>query len=94
MTAVIYIDPAAIHPVVDGEWHRARLTGIPKPGQGITMLCGVTAAASFQPLSERRTHGIPRQCGRCDAIYRRERGIPQQHTRQRRPHGETRHSGR
>lgn len=82
MSAVIYIDPAGIHPVVDGEWHRTRLTGIPQPGQGITMLCGVSAAAEFEPLDQRRTHGTPTQCPRCDAIYRRQLGIPQQHTRQ------------
>jgi hypothetical protein len=82
MTAAIYIDPAAIRPVVDGEWHRTRLTGVPKSGQGITMLCGVTAAAEFLPHEKRRDHGIPTQCSRCDAIYRQENGIPQQHTRQ------------
>ncbi|WP_284746463.1 hypothetical protein [Amycolatopsis sp. RTGN1] len=82
MSAVIYIDFEAIHPVIDGEWHRTRLTGIPKPGQGITMLCGATAAAAFQPLNQRRDHGSPTEYPRCDSIYRRERGIPQQHTRQ------------
>lgn len=81
VTAVIYIDPQAIHPVIDGEWHRARLSAIPKPGQGITMLCGATAAAAFQPLNERRAHGAPTACARCDSIYRREHGIPQQETR-------------
>ncbi len=82
MTATIYLDPAAIHPVVDGEWHRTRLTGIPKPGQAVTMLCGLVAAATFMPLSERRTHGVPIQCDRCDAIYRRQLGIPPQSARQ------------
>ncbi|MEQ0564725.1 zinc finger protein [Amycolatopsis sp. NEAU-NG30] len=82
MTAVIYIDFEAIHPVIDGEWHRTRLTGIPKPGQGITMLCGATATAVFQPLNRRRDRGVATACPQCDAIYRRERGIPQQSTRQ------------
>lgn len=77
MTAVIYIDPQAIHPVVDGVWHRTRLLRFPEPGQGITMLCGVTASATFEPLSQRRTHGIPTECPDCDQIYRREHHIPQ-----------------
>ncbi|WP_167441485.1 hypothetical protein [Amycolatopsis vastitatis] len=79
MTAVIYIDPAAIHPVINGVWHRARLRGIPAPGQGITMLCGASAAASFEPSTQR---GVPTMCPRCDSVYRREHNIPQQHTRQ------------
>lgn len=53
--AVIYIDPLAIHPVIDGEWHRTRLAEIPQPGQAITMLC--------------------------DAVCRREQGIPPQQDR-------------
>lgn len=81
MSAVIYIDPAAIHPVIGSEWHRTRLLGIPEPGQGITMLCGASAAASFEPLGNRRARGVPTACPRCDAIYRRELGIPQQNTR-------------
>ncbi|WP_370963543.1 hypothetical protein [Amycolatopsis sp. cg9] len=80
--AVIYIDPEGIHPIVDGEWHRARLTGIPQAGQSVMMLCGVTASATFRPLDQRRDHGVPTACSRCDSIHRRERGIPQQHTRQ------------
>jgi hypothetical protein len=75
VAAVIHIDPEAIHPVVEGEWHRTRVTGIPAPGQGITMLCGLAAVAEFRPLSDRRAHGVPHQCSRCEAIYRRERGI-------------------
>ncbi|WP_290057440.1 hypothetical protein [Amycolatopsis solani] len=82
LDAVIHIDPKAIHPVVDGEWHRARLPGIPQAGQGITMLCGLTASARFQPLDQRRDRGVPTACPRCDSIYRREHGIPQQDTRQ------------
>jgi hypothetical protein len=82
MSAVIYIDFEAIHPVINGEWHRTRLTGIPQPGQGITMFCGATAPATFLPREQRRDHGAPTACPRCDSIYRRERGIPQQHTRQ------------
>jgi len=85
VSAMIYIDPAAIHPVIDGEWHRTRLTGIPQPGQGVTMLCGVTASAEFEPVEQRRTHGVPRQCPRCDLIYRREHGIPTPQDRLRRP---------
>lgn len=84
MSAVIYIDPSAIHPVINGEWHRTRLLGIPEPGQGITMLCGAAASAAFLPLNQRRDHGVPTACPRCDSIYRREHGIPQQSARQRR----------
>ena len=83
MSAVIYIDPAAIRPVVDGEWHRTRLTGIPTQGQGVPMLCGITATAEFEPLDKRRAH-VPRQCARCDLIYRREHHIPSQQDRLRR----------
>ncbi|WP_439381591.1 hypothetical protein [Amycolatopsis lexingtonensis] len=74
--AVIYIDPLMIHPVVEGVWHHARLQGIPDPGEAITMLCGVTGVAAFLPLSQRRHRTIPRQCERCDAIIRQQRGIP------------------
>jgi hypothetical protein len=84
MNAVIYIDPAAIQPVIDGEGHRTRLTGIPGPGQNVTMLCGLTAAATFEPLDRRHTHGAPTQCAHCDLRYRREHGIPPQQDRLRR----------
>ncbi len=84
MSAVIYLDPGGLHPVVNGYWHRTRLTRIPEPGQDITMLCGVTAPAEFQSLADRRAHGVPRMCPQCDAIYRRERGIPLQQDRLRR----------
>ncbi|MGW4485133.1 hypothetical protein ACWEOE_15000 [Amycolatopsis sp. NPDC004368] len=76
MTALIYIDPQAIHPVVDGEWHRTRLTGVPEPGQGITMLCGVTGSAAFEPLNQRTAHGIPKTCFYCEAAFMREHGMP------------------
>ncbi|WP_329068973.1 hypothetical protein [Amycolatopsis sp. NBC_01480] len=76
MTALIYIDPLAIHPVIDGTWHRARLTAIPEPGQGITMLCGATGAAAFEPLERRRDHGAPTTCFECEAVYMREHGMP------------------
>ena len=76
MTAAIYIDPLTILPVIEGEWHRTRLTKIPTPGQVITMLCGASGAAVFELSDERRRREIHRQCERCDVIYRRERGIP------------------
>ncbi|GHG08853.1 MULTISPECIES: hypothetical protein [Amycolatopsis] len=76
MTAAIYIDPLVIQPVIDGEWHRVRLTEIPTPGQVITMLCGAFGAAEFHLSDERRRHQIPRQCESCDVIDRRQRGIP------------------
>lgn len=76
MTAAIYIDPLTILPVIEGEWHRTDLTKIPAPGQVITMRCGASGAAAFELSDERRRRQIPRQCERCDAIYRREQGIP------------------
>jgi hypothetical protein len=79
--AVIYIDPLMIHPVLEGVWHHAHLAEIPDPGEAITMLCGATGVASFLPLSQRRHRATPRQCDRCDAIVRRQRGIPLQHKR-------------
>jgi hypothetical protein len=75
MSAVIHIDPEAIHPVIDGWWHRTRLTGIPTSGEPIIMMCGVQGVATFQTLSERRERGVPRQCPRCEGIYRHECGI-------------------
>lgn len=47
------------------------------------MLCGITATAEFEPLDKRRAH-VPRQCARCDLIYRREHHIPSQQDRLRR----------
>jgi hypothetical protein len=76
VTALIYIDPQAIHPVIDDEWHRARLGAIPAPGQGITMMCGATGAAAFEPLERRRDRGAPKTCFYCEAIYMREHGMP------------------
>ncbi|MEV8615707.1 hypothetical protein AB0383_48780 [Amycolatopsis sp. NPDC051373] len=81
MTALIYIDPQAIHPVIDGVWHRTSLSAIPAPGEGITMLCGETAAAEFEPLQQRTARGVPTQCPYCDVAYRRALGwtIPPGH---------------
>lgn len=81
MPSVIYIDPAAILPVIGKVWHRTRLSGIPAPGQGITMLCGETAIAAFEVLDQRRVHGAPTQCPFCDVVYRRSLGwaIPERH---------------
>lgn len=74
MGAVIYVDPQAVHPVINGEWHR--LAEVLEPGQMFTTLCGISDTATFEPLTARRKHGIPRQCDGCDAVYRRDRGIP------------------
>ncbi len=74
MTALIYLDAQTVHPVINGEWHR--LAGALEPAEGITTLCGITDTPMFMPLSERRTHCIPRQCDACDTIYRRGHGIP------------------
>ncbi len=74
MSAVIYVDPQSVHPVINDEWHR--LNGVVGPDQTFTTLCGITDTATFLPLSERRTCGVPQQCDSCDVIYRRGRGIP------------------
>lgn len=81
MTAVIYIDPRAIHPVFDGAWHRTGLASIPAPGEDITMLCGETATAEFEPLAERTKRNVPTECAYCDVAYRRALGwsIPPSH---------------
>jgi hypothetical protein len=76
VTALIYIDPETIQPVIDGEWHRARLNVIPEPGQQITMLCGKTGAAAFEPVAHRRDHGAPKTCFECEAAFMREQGMP------------------
>ncbi|MET9267007.1 hypothetical protein [Amycolatopsis sp. NPDC004079] len=80
-SALIYINPQAIHPVVDGVWHWTRLSAIPAPGEIVTMLCGVTAEAAFVPLQDRCTRGAPTQCPYCDVAYRRSLGwhIPARH---------------
>ncbi|MFD9890723.1 zinc finger protein [Amycolatopsis sp. NPDC059027] len=75
MSALIYLNLDAVHPVIDGRWHRARLTSVPRPGEQITMLCGVTADAEFEGPREHEVHGVPKQCWDCDLVYRREHGI-------------------
>lgn len=77
--AVIYIDPQAVRPVINGEWHR--LAGLLEPGQTLKTLCGLAATATFMPLSERRARGSPRQCETCDVVYRQDHGIPLQQDR-------------
>ncbi|WP_020646600.1 zinc finger protein [Amycolatopsis balhimycina] len=79
MTALIYLDAQTVHPVIDGEWHR--LAGALEAAEVITTLCGITDTPVFMPLSERRNHGIPRQCDACDTIYRRRQGIPSRRDR-------------
>lgn len=76
MTALIYIDTESMHPVINGVWHRGRFTSVPEPGQLITMLCGVTAAAAFEPLAHRQDHGAPKTCFDCEAAVMREQGMP------------------
>ncbi|MFD9890417.1 zinc finger protein [Amycolatopsis sp. NPDC059027] len=75
MNALIYVNLDAVHPVVDGIWHRARFSHVPRPGEAITMLCGVSVVAEFDQGCQRDTHGVPRQCWDCDLVYRREHGI-------------------
>ncbi|MBB4689688.1 hypothetical protein [Amycolatopsis jiangsuensis] len=81
MTAFIYLDAAAMRPVIGGVWHLTRLSAIPAPGGVITMLCNKTAASAFGTLSERSAHGVPTQCLYCDFEYRRIHGyeIPPNH---------------
>lgn len=77
MTALIYLDQQTVHPIINGEWHR--FAGALEPADVITTLCGISDTPMFMPLSERRSHGIPRQCDVCDvcdAIYRRDHDIP------------------
>ncbi|MFE0026863.1 hypothetical protein [Amycolatopsis sp. NPDC059021] len=75
MGAVIYVDTAAIHPVVDGVWHHTRLTGVPAPGEAVTMLCGIAAPAEFERSDLRDGHGVPHMCWSCDLVYRREHDL-------------------
>ncbi len=79
MAALIYLDTQTVHPVINGKWHR--LAGALEPAEAITTLCGITDTPMFMPLSERRSHGIPRQCDECDTIYRRGHGIPSRRDR-------------
>ncbi|MFF0144656.1 hypothetical protein ATK36_3163 [Amycolatopsis sulphurea] len=74
MTALIYVDPEAIRPVIDGVWHMTELSAVPAPGDEIAMLCGVTAPAAFVPPSGPTNHAVPTQCSYCDVEYRRARG--------------------
>lgn len=82
MAALIYVDLANVHPVIDGVWHRASLLAMPDPGQGITMLCGVTATAEYERLDNRNRARPPTCCWDCDAKYRRIQGIPHRSTGQ------------
>lgn len=75
MSAVIHIDPEAIHPVIDGLWHRTRVRGIPEPGEPLLMLCGAQGVAVFDVLAKRRERGVPHMCLNCDAVYRREHNV-------------------
>ncbi|WP_116205442.1 hypothetical protein [Amycolatopsis circi] len=72
---MIYLDPAALLPVIGNVWHRARLAQVPAPGQAITMLCGQTAETAFETLARRSSHGASTQCPDCDLVYRREQGL-------------------
>ena len=78
MDALIYLDLEALHPVVDGKWHRVDLHRVPMPGEKITMLCGVKATAEFVDLVRRRDYP-PQQCWDCDGVYRLRKGIAPPH---------------
>lgn len=81
MTALIYVDLDLVHPVVNGEWHRARFQNMPQSGQPITMLCGLVAAAEYERSDNRLRDRPPTCCWSCDDEYRRQRGIPGQASR-------------
>lgn len=71
--ATIFVDLEAIHPVVDGVWHRGRFTHVPRPGEEIELLCGMTSEAGFKSLA---TRGVVQTCWSCDLVYRRDKRIP------------------
>ncbi len=76
MTATVYLDPARIQPVIDGEWHR--VTSIPVPGEEITVLCGARATVTFDVWAHRNDGHVATMCAGCDRVYRRALGIPAQ----------------
>ena len=68
------VNLAAVHPVSGGRWHRVdRLQRLPKPGELLTMMCGVTEEAEFVDKDEQAT---PQTCWLCDLVYRRQQGVP------------------
>lgn len=71
--AVIFVDLEAIHPVVDGVWHRGRFTHVPRSGEEIHFLCGLTSKAGFKALA---TRGVVTTCWECDYEYCRAKRIP------------------
>lgn len=76
MTATIYVDLDTVHPVINGEWHRARLQNMPQSGDPITMLCGLVATAEYE-RRDNRPQGRPQTCcSACDREYRLQHGIP------------------
>ncbi|MFD9963097.1 hypothetical protein [Amycolatopsis sp. NPDC058986] len=75
MTALIYVDLAHLHPIVDGVWHRAWLGHLPVPGEVVVMLCDVQAPAAYDDYGRRDTHSVARQCWRCEEVYRAEMGF-------------------
>ncbi|GAA4532351.1 hypothetical protein [Amycolatopsis samaneae] len=74
MSAVIYVDLAHLHPIVDGVWHRAWLDHLPAPGEGVAMLCGLVATAEYHDRGQRDAHGVPAQCWSCEREYREAMG--------------------
>lgn len=76
MTALIYVDLDVVHPVVDGEWHRARFQNMPQSGEPVTMLCGLTAVVEYERSDNRRRERPPTCCWACDRAYRHLHGIP------------------
>lgn len=76
MTALIYVDPDVVHPVVDGVWHRMLLQSMPQSGEPVTMMCGLVASAEYERLDNRRRDQPPTCCWDCDGVYRRRHSIP------------------
>lgn len=80
MTAMIYVDLAHVHPVIDGVWHFAALQRMPQSGEPVRMMCGVSAVAAYERIENRvsagHNNGPPTACRKCDEIVRRQKGIP------------------
>ena len=53
MSALIYVDLEALHPVVDGVWHRADLPRVPLPGEIQSSAVVLRDAFAHQRLRDR-----------------------------------------
>lgn len=71
MTVRIYLDLDKLHLVVQGQRHRAALPRVPKPGEQVTMLCGLTDLVEYTTTPV----GPVMTCWLCDLHYRRRLGF-------------------